>query len=43
MAAIGPTLFGLLLWGGILGVLLVFCYEVYVIAREAGWVSADDR
>jgi hypothetical protein len=41
MAAIGPTLFGLLLWGSIGGVFLAFCYEVYVVVREAGWLSTD--
>jgi hypothetical protein len=40
MAAIGPTLFALLLWGAILGVALVFAFEVYVIAREAGWLAS---
>ncbi|WP_340097966.1 hypothetical protein [Salinibaculum salinum] len=41
MAAIGPTLFGLLLWGGIVGVFLVFCYEVYIVVREAGWLVGN--
>jgi hypothetical protein len=36
MAAIGPTLFAFLLWGAVLGVALVFGYELYAIAREAG-------
>lgn len=40
MAAIGPTLFALLLWGAILGVALVFAFEAYVIAREAGWLAS---
>lgn len=36
---IGQTAFAVLLWGAILGVFGVFCYEVYVIGREAGWVG----
>lgn len=39
MAAIGPTLFAVLLIGGLLGVALVFAYEVYVVARDLGWVD----
>ncbi|MFC7133578.1 MULTISPECIES: hypothetical protein [Salinibaculum] len=34
MAVIGATLFAVILWGAILGVALVFAYEVYVIASE---------
>lgn len=40
MAAIGPMAFALVLWGSLLGIALVFVYEVYVIAREAGWLPA---
>lgn len=43
MAGIGPTLFGVLLWGGLIGVFLVFCYELYVVAREYGLVATDGR
>jgi len=39
MAAIGPTLFAAILWGSILAVACVFGYEVYAIARDAGWLS----
>jgi hypothetical protein len=38
MAALGPTPFALILWGTLCVVALVFCYEVYVIGRDAGWV-----
>lgn len=34
MAAIGPTLFAVLAWGGISLVLLVFAYEVYAVVSE---------
>lgn len=37
MAAIGQTAFAILLWGSILGVVLVFAYEMYAIATELGW------
>lgn len=33
-AAIGPTAFALLLWGAVLGVLVVFLYELYAVARD---------
>lgn len=33
-AAIGPTAFALLLWGSVLGVLVVFLYELYAVARD---------
>lgn len=39
MAALGSTAFAILLWGAIAGVALVFCYEVYVVLREAGWLT----
>jgi hypothetical protein len=39
MAPMGPTAFAVLVWGGILGVALVFLYEVWVLAREVGWVG----
>ncbi len=39
MAALGPALFGVILWGALLGVFLIFCYEVYVVGREAGWLG----
>ncbi|MEF8782976.1 MAG: hypothetical protein V5A39_08040 [Haloarculaceae archaeon] len=29
--AISSTLFSVLLWGALLGVFLVFCYEMYVV------------
>jgi hypothetical protein len=34
MAAIGSTLFAVLLWGSILAVTGVFLYEVYVLLGE---------
>ncbi len=39
MAVLGPTLFALILWGAILGVGAVFCYEAYTIARETGLLA----
>lgn len=38
MAAIGSTVFALFLWTSILGVALVFVYEVYAVAAEYGWM-----
>lgn len=32
--AIGPMLFAALLWGSVLGVFLVFLYELSVLARD---------
>jgi hypothetical protein len=37
MAVIGVTPFAVLLWGAMLGVGLVFAYELYAI--EAGWID----
>jgi hypothetical protein len=34
MAVIGLMVFAVVLWGSLLGVLLVFCYEVAVITRD---------
>lgn len=34
MTAVGPTAFGLLLWGGILGTAAVFLYEVSVLLQD---------
>ncbi|MEF8799976.1 MAG: hypothetical protein V5A38_13060 [Halolamina sp.] len=34
MAGIGPTAFGLLLWGSLLGTVVVFLYEVSTRLRE---------
>ena len=39
MAPISPTLFALLLWGAIVGVALVFVYEVYALASDAGFLE----
>jgi hypothetical protein len=33
--AISSTLFSMLLWGALLGVSLVFCYEVYAVAGHS--------
>lgn len=35
MATIGATAFAVLLWGALLAVLIVFWYEVYVLAKAA--------
>ena len=34
MAALGPTAFGILVWGVIALVLVILVYEVYVIVQE---------
>ena len=39
MAPIGPMTFAVVLWAGVLGVSMVFAYEVYAIAEELGWVG----
>lgn len=39
MAVLGPTPFAVVLWGAILAVGVVFCYEAYTIARETGWLE----
>ena len=39
MAPLGPTAFGVLLWGVILAVFCVFVYECYVVARELDWLG----
>lgn len=39
MAAIGPTASAVLVWGSLLGVGLVFLYEVYGITGEFGWLE----
>lgn len=36
MAPISQTAFSILLWGALLAVFLVFCYEVYVVRRDVG-------
>lgn len=38
MTALGPTAFAALLWGSILGVAGVFCYQVWVVGRDVGWL-----
>jgi len=40
MAVLGPTLFAVLLWGALLGVAIVFVYELYAIADDAGWLES---
>lgn len=32
--SIGPTLFAVLLWGSVFGVLLVFLYQLSVLTRD---------
>ena len=41
MAPIGSNAFAVLLWGAVLGVLFVFCYEVYALAGDLGWYDAQ--
>jgi len=36
MAVVGATAFGVILWGALLAVAAVFCYECYVVAVEIG-------
>ncbi|WP_256030239.1 hypothetical protein [Natronomonas aquatica] len=40
MTAISSTLFAVLLWGVIIGVALVFVYQVYAIASDAGLLDS---
>ena len=37
MTPVGPAAFAALVWGTVLGVFLVFLYEAYVLAGDAGW------
>jgi hypothetical protein len=39
MGVIGPTTFAVLLWGTLLAVFGVFCYEAYAIGVEYGWIG----
>ena len=41
MTPVGPTTFAVLVRGAVLGVLLVFLYEAYALAGDAGWRRAD--
>jgi len=36
---LGPTAFGLVVWGTIAAVFAVFGYEIYAVAREYGWLG----
>lgn len=38
VATLGPAAFAVLFWGVIVVVLLIFAFEVYAVARDAGWV-----
>jgi hypothetical protein len=40
MAPIGPTTFGVLLWGAIFAVAAIFAYQVYVLSRDYGLLGA---
>lgn len=40
MAVISSTLFAMLLWGAIIGVALVFAYEVYAIVSDASLLDS---
>lgn len=40
MAPLGPTAFEVILWGAIGGVALVFCYVVYAVLRDVGWIDS---
>ena len=37
MTPVGPTTFAVLVRGAVLGVFLVFLYEAYALAGDAGW------
>lgn len=37
MTPVGPAVFAALVRGTVLGVLLVFLYEAYALAGDAGW------
>lgn len=39
---LGPTAFALVVWGAVLAVLVVFGYEVYALAVDAGLVGGAD-
>lgn len=39
MPVISSTIFGILLWGAIVSVAIVFLYELYAIGLDYGWVS----
>lgn len=39
MSGIGPILFSAFLWGSVLGVFLVFLYEIVAIGRDYGWIT----
>lgn len=36
MPVISPTTFGILLWGAVMSVAIVFLYELYAISLEYG-------
>lgn len=40
MAPLGPIAFAVLLWGAIAGVALVFCYALFAVLRDAGWIDS---
>jgi hypothetical protein len=35
VAALGPAAFAALVWGGVIGVVFVFLYQVYVLVGDA--------
>lgn len=39
MVVIGSGAFAVLVWGTLLAVLAVFCYELYALGVEYGWVG----
>lgn len=43
MSAVGPLVFGALLWGSLLGVFCVFCFEAYAVARGTVRLRRRDR
>jgi hypothetical protein len=43
VAVLSSTAFAVLLWGTVLAVFLVFVYEVYAIADDAGWIDRIAR
>lgn len=43
MGVIGSTTFAVLLWGTLVAVFGVFCYEAYAIGVEYGWIGRADE
>lgn len=41
MTALHPVAFGIVVWGTVLLVLLVFIYVLVAIARDFGWIQSS--